>query len=161
MNRGLAKQIMDESFELETDGVNLYVKPADRLTDSLRRFIREHKAEIISELLAANDSACNASDYDHILVECWSPAGNRILDWAHDPAHADWMRKTNPPRQSTNPETAIICATPIAAIRAWLDRIEETDEAVLKEVMERARFDPGALVCYLRCAKAHGIDVRT
>jgi len=40
---------------IELEGERLRVTPADRLTDAHRQYLRDHKAELLAELIAAND----------------------------------------------------------------------------------------------------------
>ncbi|HHJ40066.1 MAG: hypothetical protein AXA67_02160 [Methylothermaceae bacteria B42] len=51
----LAAHIHQAGFHLETDGNNLIIEPFSELTASQIAFLKRHKAEIIAELLAAND----------------------------------------------------------------------------------------------------------
>lgn len=41
---------------VELEGERLRVSPADRITADLRQFVREHRAELLAELIAANDA---------------------------------------------------------------------------------------------------------
>ncbi|WP_394543466.1 hypothetical protein [Azorhizophilus paspali] len=41
---------------IELEGERLRVTPADRLTDAYRQYLRDHKAELLAELIAVNDS---------------------------------------------------------------------------------------------------------
>jgi hypothetical protein len=50
-------KIQAAGFHLALRGDALEVSPASRLTAPQRQFIREHKAEILAALKAANDSA--------------------------------------------------------------------------------------------------------
>ncbi|MDO6459644.1 hypothetical protein Q4485_02955 [Granulosicoccaceae sp. 1_MG-2023] len=58
----IIERLEADGFELATDGEALEVFPASRLTDDLAREIRERKAEIIRELLAANDNPLTESE---------------------------------------------------------------------------------------------------
>lgn len=40
---------------VELEGERLRVTPADRITADLRQFVRDHRAELLAELSAAND----------------------------------------------------------------------------------------------------------
>ena len=40
------------------------------------------------------------SDRTGPVVECWTPAGGRILIRARDQEHAEWLRRMNPPPES-------------------------------------------------------------
>ncbi len=130
-----AEKITAAGFTLETDGKKLVVKPSGRLTDQQRQFIRDHRDQIIAELLAANDDGdrlamrpCPTCGNDTLhqriegrwqctrqhphwprfddsgrtgpVVECWTPAGGRIVIRAEDEAHAAWLRRMNPPPDS-------------------------------------------------------------
>jgi hypothetical protein len=41
---------------IELEGERLRVTPADRLTKAHRQYLRDHKAELLAELIAANDA---------------------------------------------------------------------------------------------------------
>lgn len=41
---------------VELEGERLRVTPADRITADLRQFVRDHRAELLAELSAANDA---------------------------------------------------------------------------------------------------------
>lgn len=41
---------------VEANGDRLRLRPADRITDAVRHFVRDHRAELLAELSAANDS---------------------------------------------------------------------------------------------------------
>lgn len=41
---------------VELEGDRLRVTPADRITADLRQFVRDHRAELLAELSAANDA---------------------------------------------------------------------------------------------------------
>ena len=55
MGARLVHQLSDCGLTVRAEGNALVVEPRNLLTDPLRQFIREHKAEIVAELLAAND----------------------------------------------------------------------------------------------------------
>lgn len=80
----------------------LTVGPSRRLTDEWRLWIRQHKAEIMAELKAAND--------DPLIVTVWTPSGIAMRTRADSPEHAEWLRRMNPkpthPRPVLPPETA-------------------------------------------------------
>ncbi len=41
---------------VEANGDRLRLRPADRITDAVRQFVRDHRAELLAELSAANDA---------------------------------------------------------------------------------------------------------
>lgn len=55
MGARLVHQLSDCGLTVRAEGSVLIVEPRSLITDPLRQFIREHKAEIVAELLAAND----------------------------------------------------------------------------------------------------------
>ena len=55
MGACLVHQLSDCGLTVRAEGSVLIVEPRSLITDPLRQFIREHKAEIVAELLAAND----------------------------------------------------------------------------------------------------------
>ena len=55
MGARLVHQLSDCGLTVRAEGNALIVEPRNLITDPLRQFIREHKAEIVAELLAAND----------------------------------------------------------------------------------------------------------
>ena len=102
----LAK-IEKAGFQIAIEGDSLTVAPASNLTDSQRRWIRDHKPAILdhlrstaavleagqpgNDLPAANDMA------QPIMVEAFTPLGGRMLVRANSAEHAAWIRKMNPP----------------------------------------------------------------
>ena len=55
MGACLVHQLSDCGLTVRAEGSVLIVEPRSLITAPLRQFIREHKAEIVAELLAAND----------------------------------------------------------------------------------------------------------
>ncbi len=55
MGARLVHQLIRCGLTVRAEGSALIVEPRNLITDPLRQFIREHKAEIVAELLAAND----------------------------------------------------------------------------------------------------------
>lgn len=51
---------------VELEGERLRVTPADRLTEDLRQFVYDHRAELLAELGTAND-AQSASEPQHFV----------------------------------------------------------------------------------------------
>lgn len=45
---------------VELEGERLRVTPADRITADLRQFVRDHRAELVADLRAANDAQAAA-----------------------------------------------------------------------------------------------------
>lgn len=41
---------------VEANGDRLRLRPADRITDAVRQFVRDHRAELLADLSAANDA---------------------------------------------------------------------------------------------------------
>lgn len=54
MGARLIHQLSDCGLTVRAEGNALVVEPRNLITDPLRQFIREHKAEIVAELLAAD-----------------------------------------------------------------------------------------------------------
>lgn len=46
---------------VELEGERLRVTPANRITTHLRQFVRDHRAELLAELIAINDSQSSAT----------------------------------------------------------------------------------------------------
>lgn len=55
MGARLVHQLSDCGLTVRADGNALIVEPRTLITDPLRQFIREHKAEIVAELQTVND----------------------------------------------------------------------------------------------------------
>ena len=55
MGARLVHQLSDCGLTVRAEGNALVVEPRNLITDPLRQFIREHKTELLAELLAAND----------------------------------------------------------------------------------------------------------
>ncbi|MFD2407743.1 hypothetical protein ACFSVK_21650 [Azorhizophilus paspali] len=43
-------------LSVEANGDKLRLRPVERITDAVRQFVRDHKAELLAELIAANDA---------------------------------------------------------------------------------------------------------
>jgi len=109
-----AARIQQAGFTLEAVDGNLYIEPFSKLTDRQLAFIRRHKSEIIQELTAAaNEDGDRLAMRRHPpwprfddsgrtgpVVECWTPAGGRVLIRARDLEHAEWLQRMNPPPES-------------------------------------------------------------
>lgn len=63
---------------IKPDGINLRISPAKHLTQDLRKFITQHKADILAELKAANDSG--ALDTTHPTPLAWLAARGIYLE---------------------------------------------------------------------------------
>ena len=55
MGARLVHQLSDCGLTVRAEGNALIVEPRNLITDPLRQFIREHKAEIVAELQTVND----------------------------------------------------------------------------------------------------------
>ena len=55
MGARLVHQLSDCGLTVRAEGNALIVEPRNLITDPLRQFIREHKAEIVAELRTVND----------------------------------------------------------------------------------------------------------
>jgi hypothetical protein len=91
MGARLVHQLSDCGLTVRAEGSALIVEPRNLITDPLRQFIREHKAEIVAELLAGNDHeqklepvlciACQhyRFGYDHMgnVARCHAAGGFR------------------------------------------------------------------------------------
>lgn len=104
LSQCLAK-IEQAGFRIAIEGDSLTVAPASNLTDSQRRWIRDHKPAILDhlrqpgrlidadgghDLPASNDMA------KPIMVEVWTPAGAPVRVKARDQAHANFIKAMNP-----------------------------------------------------------------
>lgn len=79
-----ARKIIEAGFELAEDDGKLIIWPSDRLTDEQRRFIRDHKDEIIAELKSATvyDLDRHAAEKD-AAIKYWRFRHNGIeVDFA-------------------------------------------------------------------------------
>ena len=101
----LAK-IEQAGFRIAIEGDSLTVAPASNLTDSQRRWIRDHKPEIIGHLRSTatvleagqpgNDLPAANDQANPITVQVWTPAGDPVRVRARDQAHADFIKAMNP-----------------------------------------------------------------
>lgn len=62
----LVDYLRGAGLAIELEGERLRVTPADRLTEDLRQFVRDHRAELLAELGTAND-AQSASEPQHFV----------------------------------------------------------------------------------------------
>jgi 5-deoxy-D-glucuronate isomerase len=78
-------------FSVTTNGPDLVITLASKLTDPQRQFIRQNKAEIMDLLTQEQPSG----DSD-LLVEVWTPSGTRFTVKADSPEHAVNLKRWNP-----------------------------------------------------------------
>jgi hypothetical protein len=91
-------KIKKAGFEISLYGDGFEVYPASKLTMQQREFLKSHKAEIVSELKAANLKAEQATtEIISKFVKCYSPSGLCYEVEARDEEHAAWLKKMNPP----------------------------------------------------------------
>lgn len=120
--QALLAELRGAGFTLAADGDNITLEPFSRLTTDQINAIRASKPEILAALRAeqnslgagqpgndidpANDATGRKWDYQRgwwqgeegpIWVECWTPAGNKIIVAANDRAYAERIRRDNPP----------------------------------------------------------------
>jgi hypothetical protein len=91
-------KIKAAGFRLAVVGDRISVKPADKLTEQQRDFLKAHKAEVIAEIRA--EQAVN--EVMRRIMVCWTPAGTPIEVEARDDAHADFLRRMNPQPKQPN-----------------------------------------------------------
>lgn len=70
MGARLVHQLSDCGLTVRAEGSVLIVEPRSLITDPLRQFIREHKAEIVAELLAANDHQHEQKTEPVLCIAC-------------------------------------------------------------------------------------------
>lgn len=80
-------KIREAGFHVALVGDGFEIEPASALTQNQRDFLKSHKAEIIEELQAENN---------RFVVECWTPAGGRMLVQADSAEHAAFLARMNP-----------------------------------------------------------------
>lgn len=78
----------------EANGDRLRLRPADRITDAVRQFVRDHRAELLAELSAAND-AQPASEPPQARsapapTPTPAPAAKRAPEAASEPTRNAW-----------------------------------------------------------------------
>ena len=83
------QKIKNAGFEVELSNGNLVIQPFSKLTPQQIDFLKAHKAEIIKELEAANDSY-------PLEIICYTPLGNPLAVMAQNAEHAAWLVATNP-----------------------------------------------------------------
>jgi hypothetical protein len=96
-------RIRAAGFTLEVDGADIVVRPFSKLSEPQKAFIRQHKAEILQAMRAANDPAPLTADEE-------------------------------------------------SAVRRWLASIEEHDENVIGEVLDKCRRNPETREYFLKLA---------
>lgn len=62
----LVDYLRGAGLAVELEGERLRVTPADRLTEDLRQFVRDYRAELLAELSTVND-AQSASEPQHFV----------------------------------------------------------------------------------------------
>jgi hypothetical protein len=100
-------KIMAAGFDVSmNDTGGLVIVPASKLTQSQREFLKTHKAELIEELTAENNTV-EWRDYiepdirNPLTVICYTPAGNPVMIEARDEAHKAFLLRTNPAPKDT------------------------------------------------------------
>ncbi len=81
------QKIKNAGFDIEMQGDSFVVTPASLLNSQQREFLKNHKAEIISEL-----------QRDELTVVIFTPAGNALVVEARNKEHADFLKRMNPSR---------------------------------------------------------------
>lgn len=66
----LVHRLSECGLTVRTGNNGLIVEPRNLITDPLRQFIREHKAEIVAELLAANDHEHGQKPEPVLCIAC-------------------------------------------------------------------------------------------
>jgi hypothetical protein len=100
-------KIMAAGFDVslnDTGGLEIF--PASKLTQPQREFMKVHKAEIILELNAQNNSVewieyTEPTVDDPLKVVCCTPAGKPILILARDQAHKAFLQRMNPTKATS------------------------------------------------------------
>ena len=70
MGARLVHHLSECGLTVRTGSNGLIVEPRNLITDPLRQFIREHKAEIVAELLAVNDDEHEQKPEPVLCVAC-------------------------------------------------------------------------------------------
>lgn len=94
-------KIKSAGFELTLIDGSFGIKPASKLNQQQREFLRTHKAELITELKAEQSKA--KKTVDDMIVTCYTPNGNPIEVEARDQEHAEFLRRMNPKPEGTRP----------------------------------------------------------
>ncbi|MEI6069775.1 MAG: hypothetical protein WCP96_20755 [Methylococcaceae bacterium] len=80
-------KIKSAGFDVSLHGDSFKITPSSSLSMQQREFLKSHKAEILTELKAKNNS---------VVVICYSPNGKAFDVEARDPEHAAWLQRMNP-----------------------------------------------------------------
>lgn len=72
MGTRLIYQLSESGLTVRAEGDALIVEPRNLITDPLRQFIRQHKAEIVAELLVMADGKVTARSAEPQPVFCLS-----------------------------------------------------------------------------------------
>lgn len=79
---------------VELEGDRLRVTPADRITADLRQFVRDHRAELLAELIAANDALAapepSQTPAAPAPVSTPAPAAESTPEAASEPTRNAW-----------------------------------------------------------------------
>ncbi len=75
----------------EANGDRLRLRPADRITDAVRQFVRDHRVELLAELNAANDAmaACEQTQAP-APIPTPTPAAESEPEAAREPTRNAW-----------------------------------------------------------------------
>lgn len=161
-----ARKIIDAGFDLEADGRNLIVSPADRLTDEQCRYIKAHKAEILTELATIHDLDRHATE-KKAAIQYWRFIHNGVeVDFASGATLAEACallgctsddilepiiehESNDVPAQSASPMPGWQETT----IRMWLRYIDESDPKIIAETINRCHVDIDAREFFLDRAR--------
>ncbi|MBV2132707.1 hypothetical protein KRX52_07800 [Pseudomonas sp. MAP12] len=75
---------------VELEGERLRVTPADRITADLRQFVRDHRAELLAELSAANDAQPASEPPQAPAAPTPAPAAESAPEAASEPTRNAW-----------------------------------------------------------------------
>lgn len=84
-----------DGLAVELNGERLRVTPASRITDSHRQYLREHRAELLAELSAANDAQTAAESPHAPAAPAPLPTPAPAPEAASEPRRNAWTVTRN------------------------------------------------------------------
>jgi hypothetical protein len=84
----------EHGFTLRKNGLGIAIEPFSMLTEAQIEFIKANKAQILEAMESGGPANEDAAPFP---ITIHTPMGGAVTVMARDEAHADWLRRMNPP----------------------------------------------------------------
>jgi len=113
---------------VELEGERLRVTPADRITADLGQFVRDHRAELVAELSAANEAQSASEPPQAPAPPTPAPATESAPEAASEPTRNAWQVTLN-----GNPICNMVMGAPATRAEALAEARWRWPDAGIKE----------------------------